>query len=76
MANHFITIMIAEINRKRKEGELESSYGFHLGKLLRIFDEYQRYYPTGKAYTHARMAMAAQLGGFVVAGMCLLSMHG
>lgn len=62
LANMFLIVMIGEINRKRQEGNLVSYFGFTFPKILRIYREYRRSYPNGRAHIFA-------LGAFSVAGV-------
>ena len=58
--------MIGEINGRLPENERISYLGFHLGKLIRIWREYRRLYPTGRLHIHA--AVLAVVGW--VFGIC------
>jgi hypothetical protein len=58
-----------EINRKRRDGDLVSYFGFTFPKTMRIFDEYRRSYPDGRLHIYTWMAFALAmlgLGSFAV----------
>lgn len=71
LANMFLTMMIGEINRKREEGNLVSYFGFTFPKMLRIFGEYRRSYPTGKLHVYALSAIALAMLGLISVAVCL-----
>lgn len=71
LANLFVTMMIGEINRKRQEGDLISYFGFTFPKMLRIFHEYRRLYPSGKLHIYALASFGAAMTGLVIVAVCL-----
>jgi hypothetical protein len=69
VGNLFLYMMIGEINRKRRDGDLVSYFGFTPPKTLRILDEYRRSYPDGRLHIYTWMAFALAmlgLGSFAV----------
>jgi hypothetical protein len=71
LANMFLMMMIGEINRKREEGNLISYFGFTFPKMLRIFGEYRRSYPSGKLHVCALGAFGLAVVGLVSVAACL-----
>jgi len=71
LANMFLMMMIGEINRKREEGNLISYFGFTFPKMLRIFGEYRRSYPTGKLHVYALGAFGLAMLGLISVAVCL-----
>ncbi|HEV8701788.1 MAG TPA: hypothetical protein VGV60_11005 [Candidatus Polarisedimenticolia bacterium] len=71
LANMFLIMIIGEINRKRPDGNLESYFGYTLPKMLRIFREYRRLYPSGKLRIYFRAAFALAIISAVVSFVCL-----
>ena len=71
LANLFLTMMIGEINRKRSDDNLVSYFGFTLPKMLRIFREYRRAYPTGKLHIYCLISFAISVSGLIVVAVCL-----
>ena len=70
-ANMFLMMMIAEINRKRPEGDLISYFGFTLPKMLRIFREYRRLYPGGKLRIYWHISNGVAVIGVIIVFVCL-----
>ena len=70
-ANMFLMMMIGEINRKREDENLVSYFGFTFFKMLRIFDEYRRSYPTGKLHVYALSAFGLAMLGLISVAVCL-----
>ena len=70
LANMFLTMMIAEINRKRPDGSLVSYFGFTFPKMVRIFDEYRSSYPNGKLDMYAWAAFALAIIGLISVAVC------
>jgi len=56
--NLFMLMMIAEINRKREEGNLVSYFGFDFPKMQKVFGEYRRTCPTGRLHLYALISFA------------------
>jgi hypothetical protein len=71
IANLFLTIMIAEINRKRQDGNMVSYLGFTFPKMLRIFKEYRALYPNGYAHVYSLTAFAFAMMGLISVAICL-----
>jgi hypothetical protein len=71
LANMFLMMMIGEINRKREEGNLISYFGFTFPKMLRIFGEYRRSYPSGKLHVYALGAFGLATLGLISVAVCL-----
>jgi hypothetical protein len=71
LANMFLMMMIGEVNRKREEGHLVSYFGFTFPKMLRIFGEYRRSYPTGKLHVYALGAFGLAILGLISVALCL-----
>jgi hypothetical protein len=71
LANMFLTMMIGEINRKRRDGSVVSYFGFTLPKILRIFGEYRRSYLEGKLHIYALTAFGVAIIGLVCTAVCL-----
>ncbi|HEX8160687.1 MAG TPA: hypothetical protein VF538_02210 [Pyrinomonadaceae bacterium] len=71
LTNLFVTRMIGEINRKRREGDLVSDFGFTFPKMLRIFREYHRLYPDGRLHIYALASFGVAMIGLVIVGVCL-----
>jgi hypothetical protein len=71
IANTFLTIMIAEINRKRQDGNMVSYFGFAFPKMRRIFKECRASYPDGYAHVYALTAFAFAMIGLISVGICL-----
>lgn len=71
LANMLLMMMIGEINRKREEGNLVSYFGFTFPKVLRIFGEYRRSYPTGKLHLYALAAFVLAMLGLISVAVCL-----
>lgn len=71
LANMFLYVMIGEINRKRQDANQISYFGFAYPKIRRIFREYRRLYPDGKAniYSLAAFAVAVIGLGFIMVGI-------
>jgi hypothetical protein len=65
LANMFL-MMIGEVNRRRREGNLVSYCGFTFPKMPRFCGDYRRSHPTGKLHAYA-------LGTFVIAILGLIS---
>lgn len=70
-ANMFLMMMIAEINRKRPEGDLISYFGFTYPKMRRIFREYRRLYPGGKLHIYSNISFAVAVIGVITVFVCL-----
>lgn len=71
VANMLLTMMIGEINRKREAGAGVSYLGFSFPKILRIFGEYRRAYPSGRMHILALAAFATALLGLVSVAVCM-----
>jgi hypothetical protein len=71
LANMFLMMMIGEVNRKRREGNLVSYFGFTFPKMLRIFGDYGRSYPTGKLHLYALGAFVLAILGLISVAVCL-----
>lgn len=71
LANMFLMMMIGEINRKREEGDLVSYFGFTFPKMLRVFAEYRRTYPSGRLHLCSLGAFAIALLGLISVAVCL-----
>jgi tellurite resistance protein TehA-like permease len=71
LANMFLMMMIGEVNRKREEGNLISYFGFTFPKMLRIFGEYRRSYPSGKLHVYALGAFALAMLSLIAVAVCL-----
>jgi hypothetical protein len=71
LANMFLMMMIAEINRKRPENDLVSYFGFTFFKMRRIFREYRRLYPGGKLHIYSRMSFAVSVISAFTVFVCL-----
>lgn len=65
LANMFLMMMIAEINRKRPENDLISYFGFTYFKMRRIFREYPRLYPDGKLHIYSNISFAVSVIGAI-----------
>ena len=70
LGNMLTMIMIGEINRKRREDDLVSYFGFTPQKLLMIFREYRRFYPEGKLHIYDYLALAAVIAGMITVAVC------
>jgi hypothetical protein len=70
LGNMLTMIMIAEINRKRQEGDLVSYFGFTPQKSRMIFREYRRLYPNGKLHIYSYLALAAVVSGMITVAVC------
>lgn len=68
--NMLTTIMIGEINRKRREGDLVSYFGFTPQKARMIFREYRRLYPYGKLHIYSYLAFVAVIAGMITVAVC------
>jgi len=71
LANMFLMMMIGEINRKREEGNLISYLGFTFPKMLRIFGEYRRSYPSGRLHVYALGTFGLAMLGLISVAVCL-----
>jgi hypothetical protein len=71
LANMFLIMMIGEINRKRQDNDLVSYFGFTFPKMVRIFDEYRRSYPTGKLHVYSLSSFGLAIIGLLSAAICL-----
>jgi hypothetical protein len=63
-------IMIGEINRKRREDNLVSYFGFTPQKSRMIFREYRRLYPDGKLHIYSYLCVAAAIAGMITVAVC------
>lgn len=70
LANMFVMMMIGEINRKRKEGELVSYFGFTFQKFLRVMREYRNWYPDGRLRAYCLIAIGASAIAAVGMAIC------
>jgi len=70
VGNMLTMAMIGEINRKRREDDLVSYFGFTPQKSLMIFREYRRIYPDGKLHIYEYLALAAAIGGMITVAVC------
>ena len=64
-------MMMAEINRKRKEGNPISYFGFTFPKILRIHREYRDLYPNGKLYIYELASFAPAMIGAIILAVCI-----
>ena len=71
LANMFLIMIIGEINRKRQDGSLVSYFGFTFPKMVRLFGEYRRSYPSGKMHIYALTAFAFAIIGLIGIAVCL-----
>jgi hypothetical protein len=71
LANMFLFMMIGAINRKRRDGNLVSYFGFTFQKMLRIFREYRNSYPDENAHIYALAAFALAIIGLISVAVCL-----
>lgn len=71
LANIYLIMMVGEINRKRKDGDLVSYLGFTFPKMLRIFGEYRRSYPVGRLHIYALASFALAIIGLISVAVCL-----
>jgi hypothetical protein len=72
LAGMFGYMMIGEINRKREDGDLISYFGFTFPKLVRIFVEYQRLYPSGRLHIYALLAFLLSMLGITGVGVLVM----
>jgi tellurite resistance protein TehA-like permease len=70
LANMFLMMMIGEVNRKRDEGNLISYFGFTFPKMLRIFGEYRRSYPSGRLHVYALGAFGLAMLSLITVAVC------
>jgi hypothetical protein len=70
LGNMLTMIMIGEINRKRREGDLVSYIGFTPQKARMIFREYRRLYPDGKLHIYSYLAVIAVVAGMIAVAVC------
>jgi hypothetical protein len=76
MGNISINKMVGEINRKRKEDDHISSFGFFTPvKMELIFDEYRKFYPGGRLYKRMMLSIALTFFGLVPFGIYVFAMH-
>lgn len=71
LTNLLVTMMIGEINRKRREDDLISYFGFTFPKMLRIFREYRRLYSSGKLHIYAVVTFGIAMVSLVIVAICL-----
>ena len=71
LANMFLTMMIGEINRNRRDGDLVSYLGFSFPKIRRIFGDYRSSYPSGNTHVFALAAFAVAVLGLISVAVCL-----
>lgn len=71
LANLFVTRMIGEINRTRREDNLISDLGFTPPKTLRIFREYRRLYPDGRLHIYALASFGVAMTSMLIMLVCL-----
>lgn len=72
LSNLFVTMMIAEINRKTQASDLISYFGFTFPKMLRIFREYRRLYSGGKLHVYALVSLTIAMISLVIVAVVLL----
>jgi hypothetical protein len=72
LGNMFVIMMIAEINRKRQDGNLVSYFGYTLAKLLRVFSEYRSLYPDEKLNNYALTAILVLITGMIILAALIL----
>ena len=70
LGNMLTMIMIGEINRKRREGDLVGYFGFTPQKSRMIVREYRRHYPDGKLHIYSYLALAAAVAGMIIVAVC------
>jgi len=70
LGNMLTTTMIAEINRKRREGDLVSNIGFTPQKSRMIVREYRRLYPDGRLHIYSYLSLAAVIAGMIAVAVC------
>jgi hypothetical protein len=70
-SNMLVTMMIGEINRKRREGDLVSYFWFTFDKTMGIFDEYRRSYPDGKLRLNFWITSAVAMASLVGVAVCI-----
>lgn len=69
-ASMFTTIMIAEINRQRKEDNQISYLGYHPPKMLQISREYRRLYPNGRLRYYANATFIIVMIALIITAVC------
>lgn len=69
-ASKFITMMIGEINRQRKEDNQISYFGDTPSKMLGIFSEYRRLYPKGRLRHYAIASIMTMTVALLVTAVC------
>lgn len=63
--------MIGEINRKRKNEEVMSYFGFTPSKTLQIFREYRSLYPKGRLHIYFLTAFAIVIVSMITVAFCI-----
>lgn len=71
LSSLFLIMMIGEINRKRKEDDLISYFGFTFPKMLRIFREYRRLYPDGRLHIYELASFGVAIIALIIVAVCL-----
>lgn len=71
VGNLLFVAMIGEVNRKRRDGDTLSYFGFDFPKLDLVLREYRSAYPRGKLHTYFGLACAVMLIGFFGCGVAL-----
>lgn len=72
VGNVLFVAMIGEVNRKRRDGDTLSYFGFDFPKLDQVSSEYRNAYPRGKLHTYFRLALAVMFIGFLGCGVAIL----
>lgn len=70
LGNMLTMIMIGEINRKRRDGDLVCYFGFTPQKARMISREYRRLYPNGKLHIYSYLAFVAVIAGMITVAVC------
>jgi hypothetical protein len=71
VGNMLTMVMIGEINRKKREEEIVSYFGFTPWKAQRIFGEYRRLYPNGKLHIYSYLTYACVVAGMITVAVCV-----
>jgi hypothetical protein len=71
LANQFVTMMIAEINRRRDEHSQIAYLGFTPSKVLLVHSEYRRLYPAGRLHTMTLVSMGVVVVAMLMVAVCI-----
>jgi hypothetical protein len=70
VGNMLTMMMIGEINRKRREDDLVSYFGFTPGKARMIVREYRRLYQDGKLHIYSYLIVVAVIAAMMTVAVC------